>query len=412
MKVLYSFPHKIGAARICYTAWEQVRGLAAAGAEVIVMAGVTSRPLPANVSVRPTLAWGRIRIPYKVLGRMGACTLHDRIVSRRLEKIASNIDIVHCWPLGSLETLRTAKRLGLPTVLERPNAHTRLCYETVSAECRRIGVKMPHYDYKRNDEVLAREEKEFEAAYRLLCPSEFTVQSFLDRGFSSKRLLRHTYGFDEFAFGPRMTERTGKKFTALFVGVDPIRKGLHIALEAWLSSSASSDGILLVAGELGAEYQKRFCENLAHPSVQLLGHRTDVPELMRESDILLMPSLEEGFGLVCVEAMGSGCVPLSSKACTEQCKHMHNSLVHAIGDEGALQEHITILYKNRSLLEKLRQTCIHERMQFTWRAAGGKLFSAYERAIAEYRNDVADQANYKSSLSLEPYSVSDSHSTL
>jgi len=31
IRVLYSFPHKLGADRICYTAWQQVNGLAAAG---------------------------------------------------------------------------------------------------------------------------------------------------------------------------------------------------------------------------------------------------------------------------------------------------------------------------------------------------------------------------------------------
>ena len=53
---------------------------------------------------------------------------------------------------------------------------------------------------------------------------------------------------------------------------------------------------------------------LAHPSVKILGHRNDVPELVRQSDILVLPSIEEGFGLVCTEAMGSGCVPLVSRS--------------------------------------------------------------------------------------------------
>jgi glycosyltransferase involved in cell wall biosynthesis len=385
MRVLYSFPHKIGAARICYTAWEQVRGLAAAGAEVTVLPGVVSRPLPASVMVCPTLAWGKLRIPYKLLGRMGACILHDRIVARRLEKMAGEVDIVHCWPLGCLETLKTAKRLGIPTVLERPNAHTRLCYETVAAECRRIGVSMPHHDYKPDEQVLTREEQEFDLAFRLLCPSEFTSQSFLDRGFNSKKLLRHTYGFDEEAFVPtlRPSERP-KKFTALFVGVDAVRKGLHLALEAWLTSPASRDGQFLVAGELSSEYKKRFAQQLSHTSVCLLGHRNDVPELMRKTDILLMPSLEEGFGLVCVEAIGSGCVPLVSKACTEACQHMHNALVHPIGDTQTLTRHITMLYEDRFLLWKLRETCIRERRNYTWTAAGQKLLGAYQVAIDSY----------------------------
>jgi glycosyltransferase involved in cell wall biosynthesis len=385
MKILYSFPHKIGAARICYTAWEQVRGLAAAGAEVTAFPGAVSRPLPANVIVRPSLAWRKLRIPYKLLGRIGGCVLHDRIVSRRLEKMAGEVDIVHCWPLGSLETLKTAKRLGIPAVLERPNAHTRFCYETVAAECRRIGVAIPHHDYEPDERVLAREEQEFEEAFRLLCPSEFTTQTFIDKGFRGGKLLRHTYGFNEATFVPSgIRSGTTQKFTAIFVGVDAVRKGLHIALEAWLSSLASRDGHFLVVGELSPEYRKRFATELSHPSVTLLGHRDDVPELMRDADVLLMPSIEEGFGLVCVEALGSGCVPLVSQACTDVCRHMQNSLVHSIGDVQTLTRHVTMLYQDRSLLRKLREACIDERLNYTWTAAGQKLVAAYQAAIDSY----------------------------
>ena len=385
MKVLYSFPHKIGAARICYTAWQQVRGIAAAGAQVVVFPGAVSRLLPGEVTVRPTLARGRLRIPYKLLGRIGASVLHDRIVARRLEMLAGDVDIVHCWPLGSLETLRTASRLGIPTVLERPNAHTRFCYETVAAECRRIGVNTPHHDYEPDANVLAREEQEFDMAFRLLCPSEFTAQSFLDRAFDREKLLRHTYGFDDGAFVPRLAPVDGvKKFTALFVGVDAVRKGLHLALEAWLSSPASRDGVLLVAGELSGEYRTRFDKELSHSSVSLLGHRDDIPKLMGGADILLMPSIEEGFGLVCVEAIGSGCVPLVSKACTDECRHMHNALVHVTGDVRQLQSHITMLYKDRAVLTSLRETCIQERMNYTWAVAGKKLLAAYQTAIDSY----------------------------
>src|SRR5437016_12635650 len=94
LRILYSFPHKLGASRICYTAWEQVRGVARAGGDVFVHPGVLHRPVPGVHRVQPTLAWGKLRVPYKLLGRMRACALHDYIVSRRLEKLAGKIDIV------------------------------------------------------------------------------------------------------------------------------------------------------------------------------------------------------------------------------------------------------------------------------------------------------------------------------
>ena len=109
------------------------------------------------------------------------------------------------------------------------------------------------------------------------------------------------------------------------VGVCAVRKGLHYALEAWLRSPASKDGTFLIAGGFLPDYQEKLAPMLAHPSVQVLGHRTDVPELMRKSDILVLPSIEEGFGLVLTEAMGSGCVPLvSTRLALKSASHMED----------------------------------------------------------------------------------------
>ena len=118
IRILYSFPHKLGAGRICYTAWQQVRGLAAAGADILVFPGAVQRGLPAGIKVRvrPTLARGKLRIPYRALGRR-AFALHDWIVARRLRKLAGQVDIVHTWPSGALRTLKVAAQMGIPTVL-------------------------------------------------------------------------------------------------------------------------------------------------------------------------------------------------------------------------------------------------------------------------------------------------------
>jgi glycosyltransferase involved in cell wall biosynthesis len=383
VRVLYSFPHKLGADRICYTAWEQVKGIAAAGADVLLFAGALSRPVPDSVKIHTTLARGRLRIPYKLLGKSRALALHDHLVARKLEKLAGQIDVVHVWPSAALETIKVAKRLGIPTVLERPNAHTRFCYETVAAECKRVGVELPHEDYEPNPGILAHEEAEFEATDYLLCPSEFTVKSFLDQGFDSHKLLRHQYGFDETLYFPETAQRDSKKkFIALYVGVDAVRKGLHFALEAWLASPASKNGTFMIAGDVSEAFKKRFGSYLVDSSVIALGHRKDIPQLMRQADILMLPSVEEGFGLVCVDAIGAGCVPLVSKACTDTCRHLENALVHEIGDVPTLTKHITMCQEDPHLLATLRQGCLRSREQLTWTAAGTRLVNAYQAALA------------------------------
>jgi glycosyltransferase involved in cell wall biosynthesis len=388
-RVLYSFPHRIGAGRICYTAWHQVAGLVEAGADVTVHPASVHKPLPAAARVRPTLARGRFRIPYRVLGQLRALIVHDRIVARRLEAIADQVDVVHAWPLGALETLKTAKRLGIPTVLERPNAHTRFAYEVVQQECDRIGVPLPaDHEHAFNAVVLEREEAEYELADRLLCPSEFVVQTFRDRGVPAEKLVRHIYGYDETTFFPQ--DRAGTDgLTALFVGVAAVRKGLHFALDAWLRSPASQTGRFLIAGEVLPAYGERLAEQLAHPSVSVLGHRDDVPELMRQSDVLVLPSIEEGFGLVCTEAMGSGCVPLVSDACTDLCRHLDNALVHRVGDVDAIEHQLTLLHEDRDLLSRLRAAGLRDAPGMTWTAAGSILLDAYAAAPAGRRRRLA-----------------------
>jgi glycosyltransferase involved in cell wall biosynthesis len=259
--------------------------------------------------------------------------------------------------------------------------------EVVQQECERLGVALPpDHEHAFNAKKLATEEEEYRLADRLLCPSEFTAKTFVDKGYAKEKLARHIYGFDEKVYYPSSQPRDPHRgLTMLFVGVCAVRKGVHFALEAWLKSPASEDGTFLIAGQFLPAYAEKLAPMLEHPSVQVLGHRTDVPELMRKSDILVLPSIEEGFGLVVAEAMGSGCVPLASEACTEICKHMETGLMHRIGDVPAITQHITMLHEDRALLARLRAASLEAVPEITWTAAGVKLLQVYRETIAAHR---------------------------
>jgi len=394
VRVLYSFPNKLGADRICYTAWQQVNWVAAAGADVTVFAGGVVRPLNEGVKVFTTLARGRLRIPYKLLGSKRALALHDYMVAGRLKNLAGHFDVVHTWPSGALRTLRIAAVLGIPTVLERPNAHTRFAIEVVKQECQRLGLTMPAgHEHAENPEKVRLEEEEFALADRLLCPSDFVAKTFLDKGFPQEKLARHQYGYDESAYTPAQTPRpTAQGLTMLYVGGCAPRKGLHYALDAWLRSPACRDGKFLIAGAFIPGYAEKLTSMLSHPSVTMLGHRKDVPELMRNSDVLVLPTIEEGSALVTSEARGSGCVLLVSEAAGAICKHMENSLVHRVGDVAALTRHITMLHEDRALLERLRSASLNTLSELTWKTAGIRLLDAYRETIEMYGRKTGHEA--------------------
>ncbi|RYD63257.1 MAG: glycosyltransferase [Verrucomicrobiaceae bacterium] len=379
VRVLYSFPHKLGAGRICTTAWHQVEGASRAGAQVTVLAGSQVRPVNDQIKVKTTLSLGKLRVPYKLIGRDLACHWHDIATSMWLNAHHREVDVVHSWPLGSIRTIRTAKRHGIPVVLERPNAHTAYAYEEVERENRDVGIVLPdNHDHEVDPKRLALEESEYAEADYLLCPSDFVARTFLDRGFEQSKLVRHQYGYDLSRFTPHAPNGAAHDgLVMIYAGVVEPRKGLHHALKAWLASGAHEKGTFMVCGEFVPGYRGRLEPMLSHPSVKVMGHRTDLPDLMRQADVFVLSSVEEGSALVTYEARGSGCVLLVSDASGAVCEHMKDGLIHPMRDVAELTAHLRLLDNDRALLENLRAASVAELNQLTWDEAGRRLAEVY-----------------------------------
>ncbi|MBW2510248.1 MAG: glycosyltransferase, partial [Deltaproteobacteria bacterium] len=183
------------------TAWHQVLSLSRAGHAVSLVCGSLEKPFPNDVNVRvyETLKiGGRIRVPMRLLGTIGTGRVHDRLTVAYLRRSGDRWDIFHGWPLGCLSTLSELRKLGVPTVVERPNAHTAEAFRLVREETARIGLETQRGNpHKYNAAQLAREEREYGMADFIACPSEFVRDSFLKRGFSEERCIRHRYGFDD-----------------------------------------------------------------------------------------------------------------------------------------------------------------------------------------------------------------------
>ena len=355
-----------------------------AGARMTVLAGSIGRPFPPGILTRSTLAAGPFRLPIRYLGNGRACRLHDWITSRWLERHATEVDLVHGWPLASLQTIRVAKRLGIPFLLERPNAHTAYAYEATAAECQLLGIELPPgHDHDFNQNFLDQEEEEYAMTDFLLCPSEFVATTFRDRGFKDERLLRHHYGFDGTRFiAGKQNSVEGRGLVMIYVGVCEPRKGLHYALQAWLESGAHHHGKFIICGSFVPGYAEKLLPMLNHPSVEVLGHRKDVPELMRSSDLFVLSSVEEGSALVTYEARGAGCVLMVSDGAGAVCRHLVDAMVHPMRDVISLAAQIKRLDRDRDLLRQLRQSSLASAANLNWDRAGIRLAEVYRTAAS------------------------------
>lgn len=106
------------------------------------------------------------------------------------------------------------------------------------------------------------------------------------------------------------------------------------------------------------------CDRLRHllkpfgARVRLLGavSATDVPGLMAEHDALIMPSRYEGFGIVLVEAMAMGCVPVASRiqgVTDVVVEDGREGSLFPVGDWKCAARRIAALRADRALLERL-----------------------------------------------------------
>jgi glycosyltransferase involved in cell wall biosynthesis len=381
VRVLYSFPHPLGRPGIATTAFHQVEGLIEQGAEVDVVCTSLAREVRGARRVVETLVVGGRRIPHRALGVRRAYAYHDRRAAQLLERLADEVDVVHTWPAGCLRTLRAARRLGIPGFREAPSAHTQTAYEDAAREAAAVGVELPPDHHHRYDAAhLRRELEEFEAADFLLVPSAYVERTFLDRGFDDARLIRHGYGYDPAAFaaadaGPRAARGDG--LTIVFVGRGEPNKGLHHALRAWIDSGAAERGAFLLCGELLPDYRARLEPLLAHPSVRELGWVDPVAPVMRDADVLLLPSVTEGSALVTYEAQAAGCALLVSTAAGAPCEDGVEGLVHEPGDVAALTSHLRLLEGDPAVLDRMRAAALRHALQLTWSAAGRRLADAY-----------------------------------
>jgi D-inositol-3-phosphate glycosyltransferase len=387
MRILYSVPHRLdGAGGINTTALQQVRGAIELGIDVVLYCANIHQELPGASDVVATLSVGGLRVPHRALGIKRSYRYHDWRVSRVLQRL-EGIDLVHCWPQASIHTLVAARNRGIKTVREVPNTHTAHAFDVVAREMEKLRLKpVPGHSHTYSRRVLEQEEEEYRLADYLLVPSEFSKRTFLTRGVPPEKLVMHQLGFDPHTYFPRVEPaREDQPLRAVFAARGEARKGLHLALDAWLASGAAErGGQFSICGEFVAGYRDALGERLSHPSVKLLGFVNDLGPVMRESDIFLYPAIEDGSALVTYMAKACGSVLVVSEAAGARCVHGEDGLVHRPGDVSAVTEHIRLLDRDRRLLRRLREAAVAGAQTLTWRRAAEQLVGAYQRMVCGF----------------------------
>jgi alpha-maltose-1-phosphate synthase len=317
---------------------------------------------------RHEVGWASVDAVYRAL---------DRRLARDIEAGRIKADTVYAYEDGALHTFTAARRLGMRCVYHLPSAYWRYRHELLVEERERRpdwaptmgGLADSRAKHQRKDLELAE-------ADCVIVASSFTRRSLARCPEPLGRVEVVPYGAPPTVdVGRPCAHDRGRPLRALFVGNLSQLKGLADLHEAMVKIRRLAT--LTLIGKPAA----RDCRALqrviqSHRWLPSVPHER-VLELMTEHDVLVLPSIAEGFGLVITEALSRG-LPVITTPNTggpELMTDGRDGFIVPIRAPDAIADRLTRLAEDRDLLAAMSQAALATARRNSW--------ERYEQRIAE-----------------------------
>lgn len=211
---------------------------------------------------------------------------------------------------SALHTGRRVQERGGRYICDRGSCHIRVQDGLLREEHEIWGMRFQGIDPR----VIEREEAEYAQADAITTPSHFAWQTYVDQGISARRIHRLPYGVDLKRFEP-VASPDPERFDVLFVGGMSLRKGVQYLVQAYqrLVHPAKSITFVGTPSEALIEHLRRL--KLWPEDARVTGHvpQTELKHLMSKSHVMVLPSIEDGFGVVMAQAMACACPVIATE---------------------------------------------------------------------------------------------------
>ena len=355
----------------CFYVHEQAKALAARGHEVVVISAVGVMPMMKRL--RPGQAKVAARTPehgvidgievhyprYLTLGNAGEKLLGGRLLAMAALPAARKLhrqkpfDLVHAHmlPRDGHAGMLVARALGVPFAL------------TVH------GTDIFHYfipgrePWPRNV-MIAREADALMAVSNLLMSR---VAPYRGEG----KISRIVPNGVDLSLVPDETHN--RPYAVISVGTLKARKCMDRTLEAFarLADEYPEATLTIVGiGEMEAQLRGRIAQLGLERRVTLTGGlpHEEVIDRMAQSDLFVLPSWGEGYGIVYIEAMAAGCIAVGAEkeGIEDTIADGENGFLVPAGDIDATERVMRRVFENRDAYAQLRLRGRAAARELTW----------------------------------------------
>lgn len=212
----------------------------------------------------------------------------------------------------ALELLSELRKKGTPHILDNPNGHIRDFHEAVQYEAA-LWLRTP-YPAHPTLGMVHRVEEEYAKAAQIRVASSWAASSMVARGVDRSRIsvVPHSVDLASFVPGPRRRREPGT-LRVVFVGSLSLGKGFQYLLRAVRLLHSRRISVQFVGGT-GDPWCRRLFNSLAK-GLSVTVAAGDPRAAYQEADVLVLPTLHDGFGFVVAEAMACGLPVITTDRC-------------------------------------------------------------------------------------------------
>lgn len=309
------------------------------------------------------------------------CANLDRAAARALARGRAP-DAVYALDNCALQTFAVARDRGVHCIYELPIGHYR-AYQQIVKEERELSPEWASTLTGIDDspKMLAQKDQELSSADTIFVASSFTARTLETYpGPLTKAIHIVPYGAPP--VGPQRTPtRRDEPLRVLFVGSLGQRKGFGYLIEA-VDQLQVPYTLTLLGRPIGRPgvMEKALCR---HHWIESAPH-AEVLKIMREHDVLVFPSLFEGFGLVILEAMAQGTVVIATThtAAADILEDGQDGFIVPIRSAEAIAQRLTQLAEDRDLLASMSESARQKAALWSWERFREQWITAVRASIA------------------------------
>lgn len=308
----------------------------------------------------------------------------ERRTSRALQRNATH---VYAYEFSARATFEVAAQRGIGRIYELPSPEYNFVEELLAGEA----MLMPElnepedaYFARKRIERLAWRQREWELADLVIVNSQFTLDTFARAGYDTGKVRVVRYGAPAVAAAetPSAPANDGQPLKCLWAGTFSVRKGAHYLLEAWKQLPRGHDLQLDIYGAWALP--ERFRRDLP-ASIRFHGSipQTELFQRYREADILVFPTLCDGFGMVVTEAFAKGLPVITTDraGAADLVRQEENGLIVPAGHAAGLASALDWCRANRPALRAMRGAALETARRRPWSVYSDELALAIAQAF-------------------------------